>query len=100
MQARGSICSTRESASNRVILHVSSGAASAAPLFCRGRMIAGLRVQRRKSMKAIPVFALLAVAFALPATAQLGPKYSDWAEGPVQHLMTKEEKKQWKAIQT
>ncbi len=49
-------------------------------------------------MKAIPTCAVLALAFAVTTTAQLGPKYADWGDGPAQHLMTKDEKKQWKAI--
>src|SRR5436305_5817332 len=68
------------------------------PLFLSRSYDCRVESKRRHSMKALPVFALLAMTFALPAAAQLGPKYSDWAEGPVQHLMTKEEKKQWKAV--
>jgi GWxTD domain-containing protein len=51
-------------------------------------------------MRAIPICAVLAMAFATSAATLLSPKYSEWGNGPVQHLMTKEEKKQWKAIQT
>ena len=39
-------------------------------------------------MKAIPTCAVLALAFAVTTTAQLGPKYADWGDGPAQHLMT------------
>jgi GWxTD domain-containing protein len=46
------------------------------------------------------LYAVAAIALAAFAFAQLGPKYSDWASGPVQHLMTKEERAQWKAIHT
>ena len=51
-------------------------------------------------MKAIPICAVLALAFVTSAFAGLGPKYADWGDGPAQHLMTKEEKKQWKTIQS
>jgi GWxTD domain-containing protein len=49
-------------------------------------------------MRATPICAVLAVAFVTSAVAGLGPKYADWGDGPAQHLMTKEEKKQWKAL--
>jgi len=37
---------------------------------------------------------------AIAASAAVGPKYSEWADGPEKHLLTKDEVKQWKAIQT
>src|SRR6266550_3626743 len=49
-------------------------------------------------MKAIPLCIALAMTFALSAAAQLSPKYAEWADGPVKHLMTKEEMRQWKQI--
>ena len=51
-------------------------------------------------MRATPICAVLAMAVAVSAAAQLGPKYADWGDGPAQHLMTKEEKKQWKTLHT
>jgi GWxTD domain-containing protein len=51
-------------------------------------------------MKALRFCAVIAVAVAISAFGQLGPKYSDWADGPVKHLMTKDEMRQWKAIHT
>lgn len=44
------------------------------------------------------LLALLAVA--ATASAELGEKYRDWAEGPAGYLMTKSEKKDWKEIRT
>ena len=43
----------------------------------------------------IAVIVTAAAAFAL-----VSGRYSDWADGPVRHLMTREEIKQWKAIQS
>ena len=51
-------------------------------------------------MKAISTCAVLALSFVVSAAAQVGPKYADWGDGPAQHLMTKDEKKQWKAVHT
>ena len=43
----------------------------------------------------------LAILFAASSSfGQLTGRYSDWAEGPVRHLMTRAEVKQWKAIQS
>ena len=44
------------------------------------------------------LFALTLTASA--ALGQLSQKYADWANGPVKHLMTKEEVQQWKDIHT
>jgi GWxTD domain-containing protein len=49
-------------------------------------------------MKALTFCAVLLTAIA--ASAALSPKFAEWADGPEKHLMTKEEIKQWKAIQT
>ena len=42
----------------------------------------------------------LAILAATVVHGQLSPKYIDWADGPVRHLMTRDETKQWKAIHT
>jgi len=49
-------------------------------------------------MKAI--LAALVILAATLAFGQVGPKYAEWADGPVHHLMTRDEMKQWKALQT
>jgi GWxTD domain-containing protein len=49
-------------------------------------------------MKAISLCIALAMSLALSAAAQLGPKYAEWSDGPVKHLMTKDEMKQWKQL--
>ena len=43
--------------------------------------------------------ALLALA-AAPAAAQLASTYLDWAAGPAQHLFTKQDREEWRAIAT
>jgi GWxTD domain-containing protein len=48
-------------------------------------------------MRALPACAIFAILVSASAVGQTY-RYSDWATGPVQHLMTKEETKQWKAI--
>lgn len=45
------------------------------------------------------VFACL-LAFAVPMFGALSKEYSEFAKGPLQHLLTKEERKQWSAIAT
>ena len=46
---------------------------------------------------AVAVLSLFAV---LPASAALAPQYEEWARGPVQWIMTAEEKKAWKQVRT
>ena len=43
---------------------------------------------------------LMALALATPALAGLSPKYAGWADGPAGFLMTKQERKEWKKIDT
>ena len=43
---------------------------------------------------------LLSLAFAVPTFGALSKEYSEFAKGPLQHLLTKEERKQWSAIAT
>jgi GWxTD domain-containing protein len=50
-------------------------------------------------MKRIAAFAA-ALLFATSAFAALSPDRADWAKGPVQFLMTDEERAQWSALQT
>jgi len=40
------------------------------------------------------------VAIATSGLAQMTSKYTAWADGPIRHLMTKEEVKQWQAIRS
>src|SRR5581483_9271173 len=90
MSVRASICSTPAfvSDSRFHILHERGGFGR--PTFFR----------QGGSMKAIRLCSLFTVLFALSAGAQVSPRYADWANGPVTHLMTKEEIKQWKAVRT
>lgn len=50
-------------------------------------------------MKTKVLFAILVMA-ASTSIAQLTYRYSEWADGPVRHLMTREEMKQWKAVKS
>lgn len=43
---------------------------------------------------------IVAATAATSGFAALSPTKSDWGKGPVQHLMTNEEKAQWKGLQT
>lgn len=51
-------------------------------------------------MRAILTCAVFAIVVATSAVAQVTYRYSDWASGPVQYLMTKEETTQWKGIRS
>ncbi len=53
----------------------------------------------RVSFKPI-LISTLVLALAAPAMAGLSSKYVGWADGPAGFLMTKQEKKEWKRIQT
>ena len=46
------------------------------------------------------IAAILAAAVAATAFAALSPAKAEWGKGPVQYLMTTDEKAAWKAIQT
>ncbi|HPC83713.1 MAG TPA: GWxTD domain-containing protein [Thermoanaerobaculaceae bacterium] len=48
--------------------------------------------------RSIIPLALLALAAAVPAAAQLSQQYTDWAAGPVSVLMTDEEKAEWSRL--
>src|SRR5438876_1102718 len=43
---------------------------------------------------------ILAILIAAAAIAQVTYRFADWADGPVKHLMTKEEMKQWKSLRS
>jgi len=49
-------------------------------------------------MRRTSIFAALALVISASAGAQMSGRYADWANGPVHHLMTKEEIRQWKTI--
>src|SRR5689334_3471291 len=49
-------------------------------------------------MKTISICSILAFAVATTLFGQLSPKYASWADGPVRHIMTKDEIRQWTAI--
>jgi GWxTD domain-containing protein len=84
MSGRASIWSTWEFVTNRY--HHGSGSA--------GR----LRPPRFFHMRVATFVAFILTATS--ATAQMSGRYSDWPNGPVRHLLTREEIKQWKAIQS
>lgn len=46
------------------------------------------------------VTAIVMMSTAVAAIADLGTSYVEWFTGPVQHLMTTEEKERWKLVQT
>src|SRR5262249_26877069 len=46
------------------------------------------------------IVAVMLFAFAAGAFAALSPAKADWAKGPMQYFMTKEELAQWKSLQT
>ncbi|HVT45868.1 MAG TPA: GWxTD domain-containing protein [Thermoanaerobaculia bacterium] len=49
---------------------------------------------RSKSLIALVVIVFSAVA----AVAQLSPAMSEWGKGPVQHLMSRDEQRQWRSV--
>jgi GWxTD domain-containing protein len=51
-------------------------------------------------MKTISLCAILAIAISASAVANVSPKFVDWAEGPVRHIMTKDEAKTWKTLRS
>ncbi|HVS31856.1 MAG TPA: GWxTD domain-containing protein [Thermoanaerobaculia bacterium] len=51
-------------------------------------------------MKRIWMGLIITTTLAGVAVADLSSRYTEWGQGPVQHLMTKEEMAQWKDIQT
>ena len=51
-------------------------------------------------MKTISMCAILAVVISTSAIANVSPKFVDWAQGPVRHLMTKEEARTWKTLRS
>ena len=51
-------------------------------------------------MKRSAIAAFAALLISASAAGQVTYRYSEWADGPVKHLMTKEEMKQWKALRT
>ena len=51
-------------------------------------------------MKTISICCAFVVSISTSVIAQVGLKYANWAEGPIRHLMTKEELKQWNAIRS
>lgn len=51
-------------------------------------------------MKTISMCAILAIVMSTSALANVSPKFIDWAQGPVRHLMTKEEVKKWKTLRS
>jgi GWxTD domain-containing protein len=51
-------------------------------------------------MKTLSMCAILAIVISTSAFAKVSPKFVDWAEGPVRHLMTKEEVKTWKTLRS
>ncbi|HYS56474.1 MAG TPA: GWxTD domain-containing protein [Thermoanaerobaculia bacterium] len=51
-------------------------------------------------MKTLSLCSAVAIVVSTSALAQVTPKYMGWADGPVRHLMTKEEMKQWKVIRS
>lgn len=51
-------------------------------------------------MKTMICSALLALALAVPAFAELSDEYANWAEGPVKWLLTDEELTEWNSIST
>lgn len=46
------------------------------------------------------VFAVILLGTTLPLFAALSPRYADWPNGPVQWLMTPEDRRDWKAVST
>jgi GWxTD domain-containing protein len=59
-----------------------------------------MRFRSDQTMKTIPMCAILAILVSMSAVADVSPKLADWAEGPVRHLMTKEEVKKWKTLRS
>lgn len=49
-------------------------------------------------MRKFLIFLLLAAVAAPPAAAQLSERYADWGDGPMQYLMTDQEKRQWRTV--
>jgi GWxTD domain-containing protein len=58
--------------------------------------------QGEKPMKTrnLLIASILAAAVATSTFAALSPAKADWGKGPVQHIMTAEDKAAWKAVQT
>jgi GWxTD domain-containing protein len=51
-------------------------------------------------MKTLSMCIVLAMVLTTSAVAAVSPKFADWAQGPVRHLMTKEEAKTWKTLRS
>jgi GWxTD domain-containing protein len=51
-------------------------------------------------MKTISTLGAFVILISTSVVAQVAPKHAGWADGPVWHLMTKEEVKQWKAVRS
>ena len=51
-------------------------------------------------MKTLSLCGVLAVLISTSALAQVSPQAADWGQGPAKFLMTKEEAKQWSALQS
>ena len=51
-------------------------------------------------MKTLSLCGVFAIVVCGSALAQVSSKYMSWADGPIRHLMTKDEMKQWKAIRS
>jgi len=51
-------------------------------------------------MKTLSMCVAFTIVISTSAVAQIAPKYVDWAEGPVRHLITKDEMKRWKSVRS
>src|SRR5207245_1480887 len=56
------------------------------------------RLRSQTKMRRILIIAAAVAALAVNAFAALSPKYTDWAKGPAQFIMTKDEQAKWKTI--
>jgi GWxTD domain-containing protein len=59
-----------------------------------------MRSPGENNVKNISICGVFGIVLSTAVMAQVTPKHQTWGDGPVRHLMTKEDLKQWKAVKS